>query len=168
MFAFSTSSPHAFCSLRNINRYLYLAGEGCGGGGWAGHGAAPGARGCGELRRHAAPGWTRKRAARPSSSAWTARSRPPTPGTPGQGQAQGTAQRLQHPWGRNLQLSGYCGPSVGKPQAVVPAPRAQECRSAFLAASTQQASLFTKQRLGGPGNAPPPRGRQPRGNYNLH
>lgn len=51
---------------------------------------------------------------------------------------------------------GETDPADGKLQALVPAPWAPECRSAFPGAGTEQASLFTKQRHGGPGNAPLP------------
>ncbi|KAL2776740.1 uncharacterized protein WCI35_014573, partial [Daubentonia madagascariensis] len=63
----------------------YLEREGRGGARRAGHGRAAGARGCGGRRRHAA-----QRSV-------------PRPGAARQGQTQGTAQPLQHPWGRSLQ-----------------------------------------------------------------
>uniref|UniRef100_A0A4X1VGV8 Uncharacterized protein n=1 Tax=Sus scrofa TaxID=9823 RepID=A0A4X1VGV8_PIG len=113
----------------------YLAGEDCRGGGGdrarAGHGKALRARGCGEPRRHAAPGWTRKPAARPNPSASTARSRPPPPGAPSQGQAQGKGQSFQHPWGENLQPPGHLVLHSRNPK-----PRARTFRSAFPGAGS--------------------------------
>lgn len=92
--------PYSYSHPRESQWSGYLRGEGRGGGGRAGHSEPPGARGSGERRRRAAPGSTRKRVARPSPRALTARNRPPPPGCPGH-PAQGTAQPLHHAWGRN-------------------------------------------------------------------
>lgn len=123
--------------------FRYLTGEGRSGAGRAGHAEPPGARSCGERRRHAARGWMRKRAARPSPGARTARRGLPPPGAQRQGEAQGTTQSLQHPWRRSLHRSGPSLCSVGKTKALVPATwsraGARECApqaSAFPNADT--------------------------------